>query len=162
MDKDMVEVSVQVEVMDLFFFMFQHTYRSISGICGVLFSVAAFFVLLWTWGTVSTSYMVLLAVCSVLFTVINPIMLFVKAAKQAALNPSVKTPTVYFFGEKEFVMKQGKEEASAQYSSLYRIRNTKRYIYLYGTANRANIISKKQLGIQAQRVTELVMNGFHQ
>ena len=57
-------------------------------------------------------------------------------------------------------MKQGKEEASAEYRSLYRVRNTKNYIYLYGTGTRANIISKKQLGEQAQRVTELIMDGI--
>lgn len=162
MDENTVQVSIQVEVMDLFFFMLQHTYRSIAGICGVLFSVAAFFVLLWTWGTVNVSYMVLLAICSTLFTVINPIMLFIKSAKQVALNPVMKTPIIYLFGEKGFVMKQGKEEASAEYRSLYRVRNTKHYIYLYGTGNRANIISKKQLGAQAQKVAKLVVNGYHQ
>ncbi len=159
MDENMVQVSIKVETMDMFFFLLQHTYRSIAGICGVLFSVAAFIVLLWTWGTVSTSYMVLLAVCSALFTIINPFMLLSKSAKQIVLNPAMKTPIIYQFGENGFTMKQGKEEASAEYRSLYRIRNTKNYIYLYGTGTRANIISKKQLGQQAQKVTELIMNG---
>lgn len=160
MNKNTVQVSVRVETMDMFFFMLQHTYRSVAGVCGVLFSVAAFVVLLWTWGTVNTSYMVLLGVCSALFTVVNPLMLFTKSAKQVVLNPAMKIPIVYTFGESGFTMKQGKEEASAEYRSLYRIRNTKNYIYLYGTGTRANIISKKQLGQQAQKVTELVMNGI--
>ncbi len=158
--EDMVQVSIQVETMDMFFFMLQHTYHSISGICGILFSVAAFVILLWTWGTVDTAYMVLLAVCSALFTIVNPLMLFMKAAKQVVLNPAVKTPVFYLFGKEAFTMKQGKEEASAEYRSLYRVRNTKNYIYLYGTGTRANIISKKQLGEQAQRVTELIMDGI--
>ena len=110
MEDQGVQVSVQVEVMDMFFFMLQHTYRSVAGICGILFSVAAFLVLLWTWGKVDTSYMVLLAVCSALFTVINPVMLFMKSAKQVALNPAMKMPIVYLFREKGFTMKQGKEK----------------------------------------------------
>lgn len=156
-----IQVSIKVETVDMFCFMLQHTYRSIAGICGVLFSVAAFVVLLWTWGTVDISYMILLAVCSALFTIINPLMLFTKAAKQVVLNPAMKIPIVYTFGEEGFTMKQGKEEATAEYHSLYRVRNTKNYIYLYGTGNRANIISKKQLGQEAQSVTELVMNGYY-
>lgn len=162
MDENTIQVSIKVETMDMFFFMLQHTYRSVAGICGVLFSVSAFVILLWTWGTVNTSYTVLLVVCSALFTIINPLMLLTKSAKQIVLNPAMKTPILYLFGESAFTMRQGKEEATAEYRSLYRIRNTKNYIYLYGTGTRANIISKKQLGDQAQQVTELVMNGIRQ
>lgn len=160
MDDNTIQVSIQVKTTDMFFFMLQHTYRSIAGICGILFSVIAFVVLLWTYGTVNTSYTILLAVCSALFTIINPLMLFSKSAKQVVLNPAMKTPIVYTFGKTGFTMKQGKEEATAEYSSLYRIRNTKHYIYLYGTGTRANIISKKQLGLEAQKVTDMVMNGY--
>lgn len=159
MEDNTIQVSIRVETTDMFFFMLKHTYRSISGICGVLFSVIAFGVLLWTYGTVNISYTILLAVCSALFTIINPLMLFTKSAKQVVLNPAMKTPIVYTFGKTGFTMKQGKEEASAEYASLYRIRNTKNYIYLYGTGNRANIISKKQLGKDASTVTEWIRNG---
>lgn len=160
MEDNTIQVAIRVETTDMFFFMLQHTYRSIGGICGVLFSVMAFMVLLWTYGTVSTSYTILLVMCSALFTIINPIMLFTGSAKQVALNPSMKIPIIYTFGETGFTMKQGKEKASAEYVNLYRIRNTKNYIYLYGSKNRANIIAKKQLGLDAQKVTELVMNGY--
>lgn len=160
MEDNTIQVSIRVEAIDMFFFMLQHAYRSVAGICGVLFSVIAFVVLLWTYGTVNISYTILLAVCSTLFTIINPLMLFTKSIKQVVLNPAMKTPITYIFGKTGFTMKQGKEEASAEYNSLYRIRDTKNYIYLYGTGNRANIISKKQLGKDAKKVTEWIGNAY--
>lgn len=155
-----IQTSIKVTTKDMFFFMLQHTYRSVSGVCGLLFSAVSFAAMIRTWGTMDTSYTVLLAVCSALFTVINPLMLYTRSAKQVALNPAMKTPIIYTFSELGFTMKQGKEEAKAQYHNLYRVRNTKNYIYLYGTGTRANIISKKQLGGQAQAVTDMVKKGY--
>jgi len=158
--EDTIQASIQVTTKDMFFFMLQHTYRSISGICGLLFSGVSLLVMIGTWGTVNASYTILLAICSTLFTIINPFMLYSRSVKQVALNPAIKTPITYCFGKLGFTMKQGKEEAQAQYRDLYKVRNTKNYIYLYGTGNKANIISKKQLKDQAQTVTEMVMKGY--
>lgn len=155
-----IQTSIKVTTKDMFFFMLQHTYRSVSGVCGLLFSGVSFVALIRMWGTVDTSYMVVLAVCSALFTVINPLMLYTRSARQVALSPAFKIPITYTFGEYDFTMKQGREEAKAQYHNLYKVRNTRNYIYLYGTRTRANIISKKQLGAQAQAVADMVIKGY--
>jgi len=157
-----IQISIRITTKDMFFFMFQHTYRSISGVCGLLFSVISFVALIRTWGTVDTSYSVILAISSALFTIVNPLMLYTRSARQVALNPAMKIPITYTFGELEFTMRQGKEEAKARYHDLYQIRNTKNYIYLYGTGTRANIIPKGQLGKQAQAVMDMVMKGYQQ
>lgn len=155
-----IQISIKVTTKDMFFFMLQHTYCSVSGVCGLLFSVVSFAALIWMWGTVDTSYMVILAVCSTLFTVINPLMLYTRSVRQVALSPALKIPITYTFGEYDFTMKQGREEAKAQYHDLYKVKNTRNYIYLYGTRTRANIISKKQLGVQAQMVADMVTKGY--
>lgn len=155
-----VQASIKVTVNDMFFFMMQHTYRSFSGVCSLIFSFGALVIFFVTWGKVDISYTILLAVCSALFTIINPLMLYTRSAKQVALNPVMKTPIEYTFGEQCFLMKQGQGEAKADYKELYKIKNTKNYLYLYGTPTRANIISKKQLGEQEKVVTEMILKAM--
>lgn len=154
-----VQASVKVTTKDMFFFMLQHTYLSIPGVCSLLFSIASLIGMVRTWGTVEISYTVMLALCGALFTVINPFMLYTRSAKQVLLNPSLKTPIEYEFTPLGFTMRQGEEEAKAQYHNLYKVKNTKNYLYLYGNKTRANIISKKQLGAQAEAVAEMAVKG---
>lgn len=148
-----IKVSIKVTGTDLYCFMLQHTYRSFGGIVSLVFSLGSFGLLLYSWSTVDLPYKVILIICSLLFTVIDPLMLYVRAVKQAAVKPGFKSPIDYVFTPNGFTMSQGGETAAAKWGDLWKIRDSKNYIFLYGNRIRANIVPKRQIGEQAGTVS---------
>lgn len=154
-----IRANITVDAKDLFSFMLQHTYRCVGGVLSLLFSIGAFILLLNCFTTVDISYKIILIICSALFTVINPLMLLQRAKKQVKRNPGFSVPIEYTFTKKGFTMQQGEEKATAEWKDLWKIRDGKHYLYLYGNTVRANIIPKKQLGDQAQELSKMIKEG---
>lgn len=155
MEKE-IKASVTVTAKDLFCFMLQHTYRSVGGVLSLLFSVGALGLLLYCFDSVDWPYRVTLILASLLFTVINPFLLYRRSLKQVKRNPGFSVPIEYTFTRKGFIMKQGEGQAEALWSDLWRVRDGKHYLYLYGNSVRANIIPKNQLNGQAPKITQLI------
>ncbi|MBO5278128.1 MAG: YcxB family protein [Lachnospiraceae bacterium] len=155
MEKE-IKASVTVNGKDLFCFMLQHTYRCVGGVLSLLFSLGAFVLLLKCFTTVDTAYKIILILSSLLFTVINPFLLYRRSMKQVKRNPAFTAPIEYTFTEKGFTMQQGEEKAGADWKDLWKVRDGKHYLYLYGNTVRANIIPKSQLGEQAQELSQLI------
>lgn len=150
--KKEIKANITVTANDLFCFMLQHTYRSFGGVLSLLFSLASFGMLLYCFTTVDTAYKIILIICSLLFTVINPLLLYLRSKKQAKRNAGFQLPIAYTFTEKGFTMQQGEEKADAAWKDLWRIRNGRKYLYLYGSTVRANIIPKSQLNGQEAEI----------
>ena len=155
MEKE-IKATVTLTAQDLFCFMLQHTYRSVGGVLSLLFSLAAFGMLLYCFASVELPYQVILIISSLLFTVINPFLLYLRSRKQVKRNAGFCVPIEYTFTKKGFSMKQNGEQAKAMWSDLWRIRDGKKYLYLYGNSVRANIIPKSQLNGQAQELSQLI------
>lgn len=151
-----IKVSVTVNGKDLFNFMLQHTYRCVGGVLSLLFSLGSFILLLKCFSTVDTAYKIILLISSLLFTVINPFLLYRRSMKQVKRNPSFTAPMEYTFTNKGFTMQQGDETASVDWKDLWKIRDGKNYLYLYANTVRANIIPKKQMGEQAKELSRLI------
>ena len=56
-------------------------------------------------------------------------------------------------------MQQGKEQATALWSDLWKIRDGKKYLFLYGNTIRANIIPKNQLNGQQEEISKFIREG---
>lgn len=151
-----IKATITVNAKDLFSFMLQHTYRCVGGVLSLMFSIGAFILLLNCFTEVDTAYKIILIISSLLFTVINPLMLLRRAQKQVKRNPGFSTPIEYTFTQKGFTMQQGEEKATAEWKDLWKVRDGKKYLYLYGNTVRANIIPKSQLGGQAQELSQMI------
>ncbi len=154
--KPEITVTVQVTAADLFKFMARHTYTKLSGIVGVLFSLGAFGILIATWGTVNPQYIIILIICSLMFTVLSPWMLWGRARRQAKRNPSVCQPMTYTFGGSSLTMEQGDQKVKVPYDALYRVKATKNYVYIYSNTIRANILPKRQLEGKADEIVNRI------
>ncbi|MBP3543304.1 MAG: YcxB family protein [Lachnospiraceae bacterium] len=151
-----IKATITVNVKDLFSFMLQHAYRCVGGVLSLLFSIGAFILLLNCFTEVDTAYKIILIISSLLFTVVNPLMLLRRAQKQVKRNPVFSTPIEYTFTKKGFTMQQGEEKATAEWKDLWKVRDGKKYLYLYVNTVRANIIPKSQLGAQAQELSQMI------
>lgn len=154
--QDEISVTIKVSAKDMFWFMMNHTYRKISGIISVIFSLGALSLFIYTYGTVEIQYSIILAICAALFTIIDPCLIYMRAVKQVALVPAVKQPIQYTFTKNGFSMNNGNEEAKADYQDLWKIKETKHYFYLYGNRVRANILEKKQMNGKEKQISEWI------
>lgn len=147
---------VKVRTKELFGFSMYHTYSGLMGKVWVLFSIFCLVAAVWTFGNVSIQGTAALVVLGLLFTVINPLMLYGKCRKRAAKTPSYKEPFTYTFNRKGFIISQGEESVQANWMELFQIVATKKAIYLCIDPIHAQIISLEQLGSQAEEVKEFL------
>lgn len=139
MDKN-IKTTVKLKTADMFCFLMHYTYSALSGIIGVLFSIGAVILLVLMWNDFDIAYKFLLIVCALLFTVINPLMLWKRAKRQVLTSPAFKETIIYVFDTKGVSMSMGKEKADIAWTDFYKIKKVAgRYIF-YTSRIRSNIV----------------------
>ncbi len=158
-----VTVSVQMKVSYMYSFLFQHLHRSFRGIFGVCISVAALVAFAMSFdGTQDTTRQVILLIIGLLFTVVNPIILLIKAAQQVKLSPIYKQPLVYTFSESGMKVAQGESEQFVTWKQVLEIRKTPSILVIYTSRNAGSILSLRELGDKRKEVEEIIATGCHQ
>ncbi len=139
MDKN-IKATVKLKTADMFCFLMHYTYSALSGIIGVLFSIGATVLLVLMWKDLDIAYRFLLIVCALLFTVINPFMLWKRAKRQVLTSPALKEPITYVFGVNGVNMSMGKEKADLAWTDFYKIKKIAGRYILYTSRIRSNIV----------------------
>ena len=110
MENKEIRINVRIGTMDLFSFMLYHTYTNLSGLFGLGLSLLSFAMLIGGFAAGDTVKTIILLVLGLLFTVVNPMMLFVKSKQQAMNNPATSNmpnvcpSMVHFISEREVYM----------------------------------------------------------
>ncbi len=145
MDK---KFEVKVTTMDMFDFMMYHNYSSFGGKLSFLFSVVMLIVAIIKYNDFTTTQFAVMLVLGLLFTVINPLMLFVKSIKQAALNPMFRKGLTYNLDKDKIVISQGEVSNEVPLSEVTKVVETRRSTFVFVTRVRAYIWPKSSLGAQ--------------
>lgn len=151
-----VIIKVQMKTSYLFDFLFWHSYHGIYGIVNFGFSILAIVLLIngFSKGNmVGTAALILLAL---LFTVINPLLLYRKAAMQIKRTPMFQKPLYYTLSEKEFSVQQDGETASTEWNQVLMLRETRKNIILYLGASNAIVLPKADYEDKLADVKELL------
>ncbi len=140
-----VKLKIQIKTKELFNFMIYHTYTSFSGYIGLLLSICAIFGLIatWNWNSINSSYRLVLALTALLFTVIQPITLYLKSKKQAKLNEAINKPLEYVFNEQEIKVSQGEDSVNYSWDEVIKIKSTKLSIFVYVSKYRAFLLPRE-------------------
>lgn len=155
-----VSISVRMKVGYMYSFLFQHLHRSFKGIFGVCISVAALVAFFMSFdGTADTTKKVILLVIGLLFTVVNPILLFFKACRQVSMSPIYKRPLEYTFSEEGVKVEQGEEEQFVTWKQILEIRKTPSVLILYTSRNAGSIIAFREMGNKRQAVEAIIAEG---
>lgn len=141
-----VKFSVQMKTEYMFDFLYWHSYHGISGIINYAFSFAGVAALIAGFGKDNKVVTLMLVLLALLFTVINPLSLLYKAAKQIKRTPMFRKPLYYCFDAKGFTISQESTSDSAEWSSVIFLRETRKSIILYMGAANAIILPKKDAG----------------
>jgi len=135
-----IKATVKVKASDMFCFLMHYSYASMAGIISFLFSIGSIVLFFVMWGKLQPAYMLILAVLGLLFTVINPAMLYKKAKKQVATSLALKEPISYVFSEKGIHMEMGKEKADLKWTDILKVKKVcGRYLF-YINHIRANVV----------------------
>ena len=139
-----VSLTIQMKTGYMFNFLYWHSYHGIQGIINYGISAVALVLLLCNFMGDSETVRFWLILLALLFTVLNPVLLFYKAARQVAMTPMFKKPFSYTFDEEGFTVEQDGASARASWSDVLLIRETGKIIALYMGASNATILPKDQ------------------
>ena len=131
---------------ELYAFSMRHTYRSMSGIFGLIISFASFVVCAVRYKYLDkTAVMALIIIC-LIFTVIQPVMLWSKAKAQVRKNKSINATLHYTINDDGITVSQGEQEAKVKWYQIRKTVMAKNAIYVYMSPVRAFIFTKNQCG----------------
>lgn len=149
-----LKFDVRLTTKDLWVFSMYHANNGVQGIFNVLFTVAALFLLIFRWSTLTTGYRLLLVVCVLLFTVWQPLLLYNKARKQAKAANIRDQMSLTFCGQGLKVEQNGQvmEFAWEQMGRMDRIPSM---IVLYMDRVHAYLLPKTVLGEREEALCDM-------
>lgn len=154
MEKEL-RFEVKLGVKELWQFSMYHANAGMLGMVNVLFTLAALFLIVTRWGSLTVPYRLLLVVCALMFTVWQPLLLYNKARKQAKA-PAVKEPMILTFGEEGLKVEQNEQEAVFTWEQMGRLDRMPTMVILYMDRVHAYLLPKSVMGAQEETFYELV------
>lgn len=151
-------VDVKVGAKDLYGFTMYYTYSGIMGKIWLLFSLVCLIAVGITWGDVPLTSSLGLIFLGSLFTVVQPLMLYIKCMQRVAKTPSYKEKFRYTFEKGGFQIAQGDQSMRVGWTELFQIVCTKKALYLCVDPIHAQIISLEQIGAQAEELKAFIKN----
>lgn len=145
-EEEIAGFDIKTGEKDLSNFVLHHSYRSASGVLGVILSAAALIYLIIGFSTMDNLMRGALLVIGLLFTVVNPLMLVSKAKRQARTNKSFQIPIHYSMTASYLVLTQDDQWVQIPWKNVYKVTDTGRSIIVYVSRIRAFIWPKSQLG----------------
>lgn len=154
-----IKISVKLTANEMFNFMMKHTYSSFSGYIGLLLSLCALLGFIATFNNeaVTIQYKIVLIVTALLFTVVQPVNLYLRSKKQVKENENINKPMEYVFTDKGIKVSQGEESAEYEWSQVYKIGSSKLSIFMYTGKYRSFILPRSAFAEgDIKRLRELV------
>lgn len=158
MEQDMPEIDMEgsreyevlIGVKDMQHFVIRHMYRSFTGWFGVIISAAAVVMLVMGWNVYGNMEKIALLVLSLLFTVVQPVQLLMKAKRQVLSQETFKTPIIYNLCRDGIVIRQDEQKVSIMWDDISKFVETRKAFFLYTSPVRAFIFPKNAVGDAAE------------
>lgn len=147
---------VKLTAKQLFEFLIYHTYSSFSGYIGVVVSLCALMAGFYTFGSLSLSYSIMLILSGLLFTVINPVLLYRRAGNQ--VNQSNMPIFLYLLNGTGMHVTVDGNQNDYPWSDITKVTSTKSDIVIYVEKNKAYILPKEAIGDQLEQAKSLIRN----
>lgn len=114
------EFDVNISEKNMFVFLFNNTYRRVTGIIWIIFSIVIIGVTVYTWGDVKIQNSILMILLASLYTVINPLMLYSRARKQVRNNDYFANVLHYVVDEEGVKVSQNGQNASVKWDEVWK------------------------------------------
>lgn len=154
MEKE-IKFEVKLSAKDLWQFSMYHANGGLTGIFNLIFTAAALFLLIFRWGTLTEAYRLLLVGCALIFTVLQPAMLYNKVRKQAK-SPVMQQPMLLTFHEKGLKVEQNDQKIDFTWEQMGRMTRKPTLVILYMDRVHAYLLPKAVLGEKEEAFYEMV------
>lgn len=151
-----IAFNIDLKINDLYAFTMRHTYYSISGAFSLLISFGSLIACAVMFSTLSNSTRVVLLIVGLLFTVVQPIMLYLKCKKQIKVNESINAPLQYILSDDGICICQKDNSAEVKWYEIRKVVYAKKGIYLYMSPIRAFIFPEDQCGKDYPKIKSMV------
>lgn len=140
-----MECRILLKEKDMRHFMFRHTYTSFSGWFGVLLSLIALVMLIIGWKQYDIIHIVALGILALLFTVVQPIQIVLRAKRQIKQQDMFHDTLIYNLCEEGILVRQGEQYVNVEWSGIRKITNTRKAMFIYTSPVRAFILPYDQI-----------------
>lgn len=154
MDKEM-KFEVNLSAKDLWQFSMYHANGGMMGIFNLIFTAAAVFLLFVRWAELTDAYRLLLVGCALIFTVLQPALLYNKVRKQAK-SPVMQQPMYLTFREDGLKVEQNDQKVDFTWDQMGRMSKKPTLVILYMDRVHAYLLPKSVLGDREEEFYEMV------
>lgn len=153
-----VKIDVKLSKNDMFSFLMKHTYSSFGGYIGVALSLCALMGFFYTlkMPQVTMTYRAVLVFTALLFTVIQPAMLYYKACKQIKRNTSFAKPITYRFNSSLIEISQDEDKISFEWADVTKVTSNKKLVIIYIGRMRAFVLPLSDIGAEYENLKTLI------
>ena len=136
----------QLKAKDIFKFSLAYTYSGVQAILTIF--------MLGVGQPEGQTNIIFGVVVIALFVVINPLMIYVKAKKQAIENPVYKNPTYYTLRDDGIFVELGEESATIEWNRVYKITHFMGLTLLYTGKQQAFVFPDYELGDDREKMLD--------
>lgn len=158
MNEKEIAFSVQMTPAEIFRFTLYHSYHKLSGVIGILLSLAAIIILICRFGELNDQDRTILVIVAIWFTVLEPLTLLSRAKSQVKRNKTYQAPLDYKLGENGITVSQNDVQQTLTWDNLMKIVETKNQFLVYSSRIHAFIFPKKSIGEDCDAVKALLLD----
>ena len=162
METQPIKIKAKIDAQILFSFLLRHTYTSLSGIVGLIISAVAFVFFFISLNGSNDFQKVILLLAALLYTVINPYMLYMKAKAQSVTNPLYKETLVYTLDDAGVHLTVNGKEESLEWSMIEKWRKTRKVCILYTSKIHAILLPYGAMNGRREQVESLIKEKLNQ
>lgn len=153
-----VKANVKLTTKQMFQFLMYHTYSTVAGVISILLSVFAYVgvIYLLTQPESSMLYIGSLVVIGLLFTVVQPVMIYIKAKRQVAESEAINKPLEYTIDTEGIHIAQEDKTGFSSWYEIVKIKSVAGIAIFYTSKLHAYVIPKADFGDQYDDMKKIV------
>lgn len=156
MEKESISFDITLTAKDLYLFTMRHTYVSVSGVFSLLISFGALALAVLRFGRMPMSSTAVLILVAVLFTIIQPILLYAKCVTQMKQSKDINATLHYSLSEEGIFVQQNEDLVKIKWYEIRKAVYCKQGIYIYMSPVRAFIFPKGQCEEQFDKMQRMI------
>lgn len=137
-------------------FLMNHTYRSFTGVIGILFGLSAIAMGVMSMGQAEVWQTCLYLFFGIWFLLYLPVSLYSRAGRQVKTNPTFKSPIGYTINDRGISTNQGDRHAHIAWTDMQKVTETKLSLLAYTGKRYSFVLPKESMGSQYDTVVKLM------
>ena len=150
-----IRFRIQITAKDLWMFSMYHSNKGYLGVFNLFFTLASLWILVTRWSVVTVAYRILLLICVLMFTVWQPALLYMKAAKQAKTK-AVKEPMDMTCSKEGILIEQAGQSQKITWDQIVKVEQVRGLLIIYMGRVHAYLIPEQAAAVCRDQLLELI------